>query len=156
MSIRCGVDIIEISRIKESIEKRGKRFVNRIFTLRESDLCENRGALRYASYAARFAAKEAVSKAFGTGLGKSASWREIEILNDKQGRPYVELSGNAALLFSELGGREISLSLSHCKEYAVASVAMKLTMDMELKEDKPEKDMPVKKEIRGGGPAEKG
>lgn len=126
MSIRCGVDIVEVARIKKVIEKTGKRFISKVFTARESEYCESKGALKFASYAARFAAKEAVSKAFGSGIGGAASWKEIEVLNDKKGSPYVELSGNTACLFENLGGEGISLSLSHCRDYAVASVIMEI------------------------------
>lgn len=120
MAILCGVDIIEVDRIKQSIENLGQNFKDRIFTPGEIEYCENKKASRYQCYAARFAAKEAVAKAFGTGFGSKLDWREIEVYNDELGKPYVELQGKAKKLFEELNAVNISLSLSHCRDYAVA------------------------------------
>lgn len=115
MSLHAGVDIIEIERIQHALDRRPSRFLARIFTDRE--------ILRYAGripeLAARFAGKEAISKVLGTGIA-GVSWREIEILNDPLGKPCVTLSGRAAQRASELGIREIEISLSHSQEYAVA------------------------------------
>lgn len=126
MAILCGVDIIEIDRIKQSLESCGDGFRDRVYTDNEIEYCENRKAARFESYAARFSAKEAVSKAFGTGIGKSVSWKDIEIAKDISGRPYVILKGNAKALFEEMKGINISLSLSHCKEYAVAYAVLEV------------------------------
>ncbi|MCX8128910.1 MAG: holo-ACP synthase [Clostridia bacterium] len=122
MAILCGVDIIEIQRIRKSIESTGGAFKGRVYTDREILYCESRKVVKYQSYAARFAAKEAVSKAFGTGIGKGIELKDIEILNDDYGKPYVILKGKARQIYNELGGQEISLSISHCHEYAVAYV----------------------------------
>lgn len=119
MAIYCGVDIVEIERIRKSLEADGSGFRERVFTQAEIGYCENRKGARFESYAARFAAKEAVSKAFGTGIGE-VGWRDIEVLNDDRGRPYVVLSDKARDVFKKMKGLGISLSLSHCKHYAVA------------------------------------
>jgi holo-[acyl-carrier protein] synthase len=119
MAIFCGVDIVEIDRIRKSFETNGIDFRDRVFTTVEIGYCENRKAARFESYAARFAAKEAVSKAFGTGIG-NVGWKDIEVLNDGNGKPYVVLSDNARNIFNRMKGLGISLSLSHCKHYAVA------------------------------------
>lgn len=120
MSILCGVDIIEIDRIKKSFEMCGISFRNRVFTENEIIYCEEKKAVKYKSYAARFAAKEAVSKAFGTGIAGGVEWKDIEILNDQYGKPYVLLSGRALELFREMNAEGISLSLSHSENHAVA------------------------------------
>ena len=112
-----GTDIIEISRMKKAIEKR--QFVQRVFTQNEIAYCDSRGAQRAASYAARFAGKEAVLKAFGTGL-RGGSLLEIEILPDTLGCPQVALHGYHAQLAKDHGVGRICISLSHAREYAVA------------------------------------
>lgn len=120
MGICCGVDIIEIDRIEQSFENYGQSFRDRVYTKREIEYCENKGAARYMSYAARFAAKEAVSKALGTGIGTEVGWKDIEILNDEKGKPHVVLCGKGKELFEKMGACSVSLSMSHCKNYAVA------------------------------------
>lgn len=123
MKLLLGTDIIEISRIKASIG-RSVRFSERVFTTEEIKYCESKCAAKYQSYAARFAAKEAVAKAFGTGIGEYAQFNEIEILNDNLGKPSVKLYGRAKEYYSTLSASDISISLSHCREYAVAYVAI--------------------------------
>lgn len=120
MAILCGVDIIEIHRIKHSLETLGQAFKDRIFTEREISYCEKRKETKYKSYAARFAAKEAVSKALGTGISEGIKWKEIEVVNDEKGKPDICLSGRAKERLAELGGTSISISLAHCEDYAVA------------------------------------
>ncbi len=120
MGICCGVDIVEVERIRRSLEKGGEAFKRRIFTEKEIEYCENKKSTKYESYAARFAAKEAVSKAFGTGIGKYVSWKDIEVLNDEKGKPYIVLSDEAKKLFHGINGRDMSISISHCKDYAIA------------------------------------
>ncbi len=112
-----GTDIIEISRMKKAIEKR--QFVQRVFTQNEIAYCDSRGAQRAASYAARFAGKEAVLKAFGTGL-RHGSLQDIEILPDALGCPRLQLSGYFARLAEEREIQQFFVSLSHAREYAVA------------------------------------
>ena len=95
MKITCGTDIIEIDRIKEDIEHIGKAFIDRIFTEKEIQYCESKKSQKYQHYAARFAAKEAVFKAISHQLEDkfSITWKDIEITNDKNGRPNIEIFG---------------------------------------------------------------
>jgi holo-[acyl-carrier protein] synthase len=122
LGIKCGVDIIEIERIKKSLTTNGEIFRNKVFTTGEIEYCELRKAAKYQSYAARFAAKEAVSKAFGTGISGGIDWKEIEVVNNPNGKPEVVLSGRAKEVFKNMFAKDISISLSHCENYAVAYV----------------------------------
>lgn len=117
MNIKVGTDIIEVARIKDSIEKLGEKFLNRVFTAKEVEYCESKKATKYEHYAARFAGKEAVFKAISPILKNkfSMDWTDVEILNDKQGRPYV------TFYKEELKNINVDLSLSHIKDYAVAT-----------------------------------
>lgn len=116
MSKGLGSDIIEIERIEASIHNHGKRFLDRIFTALEQEYCKkHRDAARH--YAGRFAAKEAIVKAFGTGVSESISWLDIEISNDLHGKPCVAFSDKVNSLFNT---PRIQLSISHCKNYALA------------------------------------
>ncbi len=121
MKISCGTDIIEIERIKDSIEETNNKFLNRVYTKKEIEYCESKKAQRYQHYAARFAAKEAVFKAISIKLEDKYSicWKDIEIINDSQGRPNVILQGNI-----QKNIEQIDISLSHCKEYATANVVV--------------------------------
>lgn len=112
-----GIDIVEVSRVESAIRRQS--FINRVFTPQEQSYCESRGAQRTASYAARFAGKEAVMKALGTGLSLG-TWQDVEITVNEAGRPEVRLSGFYAAKAAELGGTRIHISLSHTKEYAAA------------------------------------
>jgi holo-[acyl-carrier protein] synthase len=115
--IRTGVDLIPVGRIAALLDRYGERFARRVFTDRELAACRQRPE----RLAARYAAKEAVSKALGTGIGR-VSWREIEVVNDAAGRPELVLRGRAAELAAELGLRQWSVSLSHTQEQAIAFV----------------------------------
>lgn len=121
MKIKCGVDIIEISRVKESIESLGERFINRVFTEKEIEYCESKKAQKYQHYAVRFAAKEAVFKALSWKLEDKYAicWKDIEVVDDKQGRPSLNIIG---MNLDDI--ENIDISLSHCKEYAVANVTV--------------------------------
>ena len=121
MKIKCGVDIIEISRIKESIENLGERFINRVFTEKEIEYCESKKNQKYQHYAARFAAKEAVFKALSWKIEDKYAicWKDIEVVDDKQGRPSLNIIG---MNLNDI--ENIDISLSHCKEYAVANVTV--------------------------------
>lgn len=111
-----GTDIIEIKRIEQTIQKYGYRFLDRIFTSEEQEYClKYRQAARH--FAGRFAAKEAIAKALGTGFGHGLGWLDIEIINSPLGKPEVILSER---LIQELPTHQISLSISHCHEYATA------------------------------------
>lgn len=112
-----GTDIIEIDRIRRAIS-RHSRFLERVFTRNELDLFESRG-MDMASIAANFAGKEAVLKVLGTGI-TGLSWKDIEILREMSGKPYVRLSGSAADLAEQLEIEEILISLSHSKTQALA------------------------------------
>ncbi len=114
---KIGVDIIEIERIDQALKRFGTRFLQRIYTQSEINLCRERPHV----LAVRFAGKEAVMKALGTGI-KGVGWREIEILARATGEPFVKLSGKANIRAGILGLNEFAISLSHSREYAVATV----------------------------------
>jgi holo-[acyl-carrier protein] synthase len=114
MVIGIGIDIIEISRIKGSIEKYGDRFLEKIFTEREIEYCESK-ASKYQHYAARFSAKEAVAKALSTGWNNDFSWQNIEISNEPTGMPYAKLTGKLGEFLSE--DKELKISMSHSRDY---------------------------------------
>lgn len=111
-----GTDIIEIKRILQSIKEHKDRFLNRLFTKDEIAYCQ-KSSIPERHFAGRFAAKEAVAKAFGVGIGKELSWKDIEITKDERGRPIVKLSDATFIKFKE---PNIMVSISHCKEYASA------------------------------------
>ena len=123
MLIGTGVDLIEIERIAQSIERYGDRFLRRIYTDREIAYCSRKRASAE-SFAARFAAKEAGAKALGTGISRGVTWNEFQIERQPGGRPILELHGRAALLADELGVKTISLSLTHTANLAMATVLM--------------------------------
>ncbi len=112
-----GVDIIEIERIEAVLRRYGERFLQRVYTRKERAYCRE----RVPELAVRFAAKEAVSKALGTGM-RGIAWREMEILGDRRGKPLVYLHGRARARAEELGLSEFAVSLSHSRDYAVAFV----------------------------------
>jgi holo-[acyl-carrier protein] synthase len=114
-----GVDIVETSRIAGSIERHGERFLARVFLDGERLYC-GKMATPERCYAARFAAKEAVSKAFGTGIGVSLGWLDIEVRRKASGEPFVILHGEGAKTAVRLGITDLRLTLSHSDHYAVA------------------------------------
>jgi holo-[acyl-carrier protein] synthase len=122
MTLSTGVDIIELDRIYRALERYGDRFLARIYTPEEIA----RYGERLPELAARFAAKEAVSKALGVGINHMSSygigWREVEVLPDPLGKPVVRLTGRARQLAQEQGLRQWAISLSHGRDYAVAFV----------------------------------
>ena len=122
MDVMVGNDIIEVNRIKESIESLGEKFLNRVYTEKEIKYCENTKEMKYQHYAARFAAKEAIFKAISPLLKDKfdISWRNIEILNNEQGRPY------ASILKDNMKKVNIDISLSHIREYAIATAVVKI------------------------------
>ncbi len=123
MKICCGTDIIEIERIKESIEdeKTGREFIKRVYTSKEIEYCESKKTQKYQHYAARFAAKEAAFKAISQQIDDkySITWKDIEVINNEQGRPQLNLIG-----MNLRNIESIDVSLSHCKNYAVANVTL--------------------------------
>ena len=116
MKIVNGTDIVEVDRIKEDIEKYGSKFLNRIFTKNEIEYCESKKTQKYQSYAVRFAAKEAIYKALSEHINTEYSWKDFEITNTSEGKPNVKLG----IKIDDL--KDITISLSHCKEYGVANV----------------------------------
>lgn len=121
MIVGIGCDIIEIERIARAIKR--ESFIQRVFTAKEAAYCQSRGQQAAASFAARFATKEAVLKALGTGL-REGSLQEIAVANDALGKPLVQLSGHFAALSRQLGVKNIQISLSHSRDFAVAYVIM--------------------------------
>ena len=119
MKITCGTDIIEIERIKECIDELKETFINKIYTEKEKEYCESKKMAKYQHYAARFAAKEAIFKAISCELKDKyeITWQNAEIVNDENGRPKVNF------INKQIENLEsIEISISHCKEYAVANV----------------------------------
>jgi holo-[acyl-carrier protein] synthase len=116
-----GIDLVEVQRVKAGIEKFPARFRSRIFTKNEIAFCESAsgGQHKYLSYAARFAAKEAFSKALGTGLRGKISWQDIEVIDDEKSKPNLFITGKAKKF---LGNRKFHVSLSHTQDYATAIV----------------------------------
>ena len=123
MIISIGVDIVEIDRIERAFDHSGDRFRDRVFTEVEIAYCEQLGS-RLASYAARFAAKEAVMKALGTGWSEGIGWKDIEVSREDKGPPVVRLSGRAQEVFEKLGANRIHVSLSHSRGIAMAQVVL--------------------------------
>ncbi len=121
MIISTGIDIIEVRRVRQVIE-RTPRFLERVFTLAERAYCDRAGANRWMHYAARFAAKEAAMKALGTGWSGGVSWQDVEIISKEIGAPTVKLYNIAHELFERSGATVAHLSLSHTAEHAIAQV----------------------------------
>lgn len=117
MMLSVGVDIIEVERVARSVERLGQRFLDRVFTAQEQTYCNGRGP----SLAGRFAIKEAVAKALGTGIG-DMRWVDIEVVCDARGRPELVLHGAAQELAAERGLHVWSISLSHTETHAIGFV----------------------------------
>jgi holo-[acyl-carrier protein] synthase len=115
-----GVDVVEIRRVQQSIDRLGDAFLNRLFTPREREYCDR---MTHSSrhYAARFAAKEAIAKALGTGIGEDLNWQDMEILRKPNGQPYVVVSGRGKQFMSSRSISRILISLSHADHYAAAN-----------------------------------
>jgi len=123
MILGTGIDIIEVGRIASSYDKFGERFVNRILLPDEIAYClshKKPGPF----LAARFAAKEAISKAFGTGIGVALGWQDMEIRRKESGEPYVVLHGKGEKLFAARGAKRLLISLSHTANYAAATAIL--------------------------------
>jgi len=117
MKFAVGIDIIEIDRVEDVIRRHGDRFLQRVYTSAEITHCRG----RVSELAARFAAKEAVMKALGTGV-RGVGWRDIEVLPNRRGKPLVFLYGRGAARAKHIELRGLEISLTHSKEYAIASV----------------------------------
>ncbi len=118
--LTTGIDIIEISRVRGVLERYGRRFLERIFTPDEIAYCRERAP----NLAARFAAKEATMKALGTGV-RGVDWKDIEVVRAESGAPSIKLHGRCKQRAQRLGVQEIAISLSHSRDYAVASVVVR-------------------------------
>lgn len=123
MIIGIGIDIVEVDRIKKAAQRWGNDFLKRIFTKKELSYSKERKSM-YQHLAARFAVKEALTKAFGNGKLYSLDWREVEVSNNIYGRPSVRLYGKANRLKKKRGVKDILISISHTKDYAVANVLL--------------------------------
>ena len=117
MVLGLGIDIIEIDRIKKSVEKYGDRFLNRVFTTEEINYCKSKFN-KYQHYAARFAAKEAVYKALASGWKEGLRWKDIEIQNDASGMPSINTSGKLNSFLS--GETQLRISISHSENYVIS------------------------------------
>jgi holo-[acyl-carrier protein] synthase len=123
MIVGSGIDIAEVLRIAEAIQRHGQRFLHRVFTEGEIAYCDSK-ANRIERYAARFAAKEAGMKALGTGWNHGVRWRDVEVCRQPGGRPTLAFHGKAAEFAAKLGTKNIALSLSHTAEQAIAQVIL--------------------------------
>ena len=123
MILGSGIDVVEIVRIQQSLDRFGQRFLDRIYTPEEQAYClRKRKAAE--SLAARFAAKEAGAKALGTGISHGVNWLEIEVVREPSGRPAVQFHGRAAQIAARLGAAHAALSLTHTAALAMASVVL--------------------------------
>lgn len=127
MRVATGIDIIEVDRIRETIEELGENFLNRIYTQKEIEYCNKSGSIKYQHFAARFATKEAVFKAISQFISgrEEALWKDIEVINIKGGKPVInvdKLQKNFKKNADNIELKSIDISISHIKEYAVASV----------------------------------
>lgn len=121
--IGIGVDLVECARIQHSLDRFGEKFLHRVFT--EGEIAYSMSMKFPARHlAARFAAKEAVSKAFGTGIGKSMGWRDIDICKKPSGEPFLVFAGGAEKLAKERGVSNALITLSHSDEHAVATIVL--------------------------------
>ena len=123
MIVGTGIDIAEVERIRQTIERFGRRFIERVFTADEIRYCESK-ANKIERYAARFAAKEAAMKAIGTGWNRGVTWRDVEVRRSPGQRPTMVFHGRAADFFTALGAKRAHLSLTHTQEFAMAQVIL--------------------------------
>jgi len=123
MILGTGIDIVEVFRLRDAISKWGDSFLTKIFTQREIDYSNSR-RFSYQHFAARFAAKEAVIKAFGEPRRHPINWTDIEVLNDKEGKPVIEFRKDAMKLKKKKRVGDVIVSMSHSKNYAIANVIL--------------------------------
>src|SRR6476661_8761057 len=116
-----GIDIAEVDRVKAAIERHGEAFLRRLYTARERAYCEQ-FKNKYERYAGRFAAKEAAMKALGTGWRRGVRWVDLEVVRELSGRPTLELAGEAGRIATQLGVKNIALSITHTESQALAQV----------------------------------
>ena len=123
MIVGTGIDVAEVARLEQAVTRHGQRFLERVFTAREIAYCE-RHRNRFERYAARFAAKEAGMKALGVGWRGGVRWRDLEVVNQRGGKPELRLSGVAARIAHKHKVRNVALSLTHTQTQAVAQVIL--------------------------------
>ena len=123
MIIAIGIDLVEVSRLVEVFRRRGDRFRARVFTESEINYCESLGS-KFASYAARFAAKEAVMKALGTGWSDGVGWKDIEVVSKPGIAPAITLHKRALSRMGEIGASRVHVSLTHSGDLAIAQVVL--------------------------------
>jgi holo-[acyl-carrier protein] synthase len=123
MIVGTGIDIAEVPRIRQSIERFGQRFLQRVFTAGEIRYCDSK-ANRFERYAARFAAKEAAMKALGTGWNHGVRWRDCEVARMPGGRPTMAFHGTAGEFAAKLGVKNVALSITHTAQQAMAQVIL--------------------------------
>ena len=123
MLLHIGVDVIEVERVKKVYERQKERFLKRVFTQEEQDYCFSKSN-PFPHLAARFAAKEAVSKSFSTGIGKLFSWTSCSIYHGPRMQPLVRLDEQGKALLKSIGATEVRITLSHTKTTAVAVAAL--------------------------------
>jgi holo-[acyl-carrier protein] synthase len=123
MIFGTGVDIVEVYRMREAVSKWGMDFLSKIFTKKEIDYANSR-RFSYQHFAARFAAKEAVMKAFGEGRKSPVKWTDIEVLNDGDGKPVIQFHDSAIKLKRKKNIDEVVVSMSHSKNYAIANAIL--------------------------------
>jgi holo-[acyl-carrier protein] synthase len=116
-----GIDLVEVARIRRLHETHGRHFLDRIFTIPEQQYCAENPKRYFEHLAARFAAKEAVLKALGTGWRGGIAWTDIEVTRDPSGRPGIRLTGESARIAAEMGIKQWFLSLTHVQTHAMAS-----------------------------------
>jgi holo-[acyl-carrier protein] synthase len=131
--IGLGADITECLRIARMIERHGELFINRVYTPEEIKYCQNRKQSTQ-HYTGRWAAKEAILKALGTGWRKGISWRDIEVRNEPSGKPVVAVRGGVKDVVEQLGITEIQVTISHCRSHATA-VAIAIGKKKKKKEE---------------------
>jgi holo-[acyl-carrier protein] synthase len=121
--IGIGIDLVDCARIENSIERFGDRFLKRVFT--DGEIAYSR-SMKFPArhFAARFAAKEALSKAFGTGIGKSMGWRDLDVQKKESGEPFVVLSGGAEKMANQRGVTRVWISLSHTEQIGMATIVL--------------------------------
>ena len=117
--VGIGTDIVECLRIAKMIERYGEQFINRVYTQHEIEYCSKRGSASQ-HYSGRWAAKEAVLKALGTGWVRGISWRDIEVRNDASGKPSIRLAGGAREVCEKMEISQMQISISHCRSHATA------------------------------------
>ena len=121
--IGIGIDVVEVDRVKSSLEEFSERFLNRVFTKSEQEYCQKQKRPEL-HLAARFAAKEAIAKAFGTGIGKEIGWLDMEIIRKESGEPEARLHGDAKEYANQRGVEQVMVSLTHAKQYAAANAVI--------------------------------